>query len=286
MKTTEFSLTTTVGNLIRGSHFEPPAPPTGAPSGKSRKLIIYAHGFKGFKDWGFVPFAGEYFASNGFHFVSFNFSHNGVGEDLLNFTELDRFAENTFSLELDELGEVIEFCSNGKLASLPAPLAIGLIGHSRGGGIAILEGTKNDAVNSIVTWASVAGFEKLVEWNLDQWREQGYVEISNSRTGQILRCNYSLAEDILKHKDDKLNVVQAVFGSNKAICFIHGEDDEAIPVSDARKLFDAAEYSFSELHIHPGTGHTFGCKHPFAGSNEIFDEVLEQTASFFSRTLD
>jgi len=39
---------------------------------------VYVHGFKGFKDWGFVPYIGETFASKGFAFLTFNFSHNGI----------------------------------------------------------------------------------------------------------------------------------------------------------------------------------------------------------------
>ncbi|MCK5087881.1 MAG: alpha/beta hydrolase, partial [Melioribacteraceae bacterium] len=46
----------------------------------SRNCLIYIHGFKGFKDWGFVPYIGEYFANKGFFVITFNFSHNGIGE--------------------------------------------------------------------------------------------------------------------------------------------------------------------------------------------------------------
>jgi hypothetical protein len=73
----------------------------------SSPCIIFVHGFKGFKDWGFVPYRCEYFAENGFFVVSFNFSHNGVGERFTEFTELEKFAENTFSPEITELSEII-----------------------------------------------------------------------------------------------------------------------------------------------------------------------------------
>jgi hypothetical protein len=40
-------------------------------------LIIFCHGYKGFKDWGAWDLVAEEFANNNFVFVKFNFSHNG-----------------------------------------------------------------------------------------------------------------------------------------------------------------------------------------------------------------
>jgi alpha/beta superfamily hydrolase len=48
-------------------------------------LIIFCHGFKGFKDWGCWQLVADYFVDNGFAFLKFNFSHNGMGlEDSVN----------------------------------------------------------------------------------------------------------------------------------------------------------------------------------------------------------
>lgn len=41
-------------------------------------LILYAHGFNGFKDWGNGDLMARYFTDAGFHFLKFNFSHNGT----------------------------------------------------------------------------------------------------------------------------------------------------------------------------------------------------------------
>src|SRR2546423_263552 len=75
-------------------------------NGIQKPVILFLHGFKGFKNWGPYPAVCEKIAGAGFISIAFNFSHNGVGDDLMNFTEPDRFAENTFSLELDELSDV------------------------------------------------------------------------------------------------------------------------------------------------------------------------------------
>ena len=61
-------------------------------------LIVFSHGFKGFKDWGFNTYLPEYFASKGFAFIKFNFSHNGVSIDKSDvFDDLDSFGENNFT---------------------------------------------------------------------------------------------------------------------------------------------------------------------------------------------
>ena len=43
-----------------------------------KPVIVFAHGFKGFKDWGHWELIAEKFALEGFCFIKFNFSHNGV----------------------------------------------------------------------------------------------------------------------------------------------------------------------------------------------------------------
>ena len=42
-----------------------------------KKVVIFCHGYKGFKDWGAWNLMAEAFANAGFFFIKFNFSHNG-----------------------------------------------------------------------------------------------------------------------------------------------------------------------------------------------------------------
>ena len=43
------------------------------PDNNNNKVVIFSHGFKGFKDWGPFNEIAEYFAKNNFIFVKFNF---------------------------------------------------------------------------------------------------------------------------------------------------------------------------------------------------------------------
>src|ERR1700749_2742894 len=103
---------------------------------KHAPLVIFAHGFKGFKDWGSHNLVAQYFAEHGFRFLKFNFSHNGTTvSHPTEFFDLIAFADNTFSIELDDLASVISFACGG--AAMPREHGVYLIGHSMGGGISI-----------------------------------------------------------------------------------------------------------------------------------------------------
>src|SRR6056297_3498830 len=73
-------------------------------SGADKPLVVFAHGYKGFKDWGAWHLVGKAFAEAGFDFLKFNFSHNGgtVAEPI-DFPDLHAFSRNTYTKELEDL---------------------------------------------------------------------------------------------------------------------------------------------------------------------------------------
>lgn len=243
--------------------------------------LVYVHGFKGFKDWAFVPYAGEFFANRGYAFLCFNFSHNGIGPDGETFTELDRFEQNTFLLEVSELQEVIKLVAhtNQLGADLHAPL--GIIGHSRGGGIALLTSQQQPEVQAVATWASVSTFERYPHDTLEAWKAQGYLEVSNARTGQIMRLGKPILQEIERYGRSRLNILQAAQQFSRPLLILHGEQDETVPPFEAEQLNIYGDPDHTTLRLIPQTGHTFGAKHPFDGSNPALDQVLTATADFF-----
>ena len=75
-----------------------------------KDIVIFCHGYKGFKDWGAWDLVGEMFSKENFFFLKFNFSHNGgTVDDPIDFPDLDAFAENNYSKELDDLSDLLEF---------------------------------------------------------------------------------------------------------------------------------------------------------------------------------
>ena len=249
---------------------------------KSSKCIIYCHGFKGFKDWGFVPYMGKYFAEHGYFVITFNFSHNGIGKNPLEFTELDKFAENTFSLEVSELNEIISALSDGYFGKIINP-KIGIIGHSRGGAVALLASYLNDKVNALVTWSSISKLDRYSERQKKGWLSKGYFEAVNSRTHQVMRMNKTLLEDIIKNKNELLNIEKAAKNLKKPWLIVHGEQDITVKPYEAGQLYEWSDKNFTELYLIPSTGHTFNISHPMEKVSEPLNKVLEKTEKFIEK---
>lgn len=246
--------------------------------------IIFVHGFKGFKDWGFGPYLAEYLCKKNFCVVTFNFSHNGIGENLTEFTELNKFAENTFSLEVSELSEIIDAYKNGFFGKTKNK-SLGFLGHSRGGGISLLTARKKNEIKAVAVWSSVSDFNRYSDRQKEQWRKKGVFEVLNSRTKQVMRLNASLLDDLERNKQGSLNIEKAVKELNKPLFIAHGEQDLAVSVKEAETIYNWSDKNISELFIIPSTGHTIGAKHPFEGSNPKLDLLMEKTENFFKSYL-
>ncbi len=249
----------------------------------SGNALVLVHGFKGFKDWGFGPYASQFFADNGYLTVAFNFSHNGVDENN-EFTRLDKFAANTFSREIRELNEITDALYNDYL-NLNFKGKIGYIGHSRGGAISILNATHRDDIPAIALWASISKLDRYSERQKEEWRRKGYLEVLNMRTKQKLKLNLTLLKDIEKNSDDLLNIQYAVTNFNRPLFIAQGDQDVAVRLEEAVKLYNWANREKTELYIINNTGHTFGIVHPFEQSNEKFDKLLDKTLTFFNNNL-
>jgi dipeptidyl aminopeptidase/acylaminoacyl peptidase len=245
--------------------------------------LIFVHGFKGFKDWGFGPYLAKYFASKGYFVLTFNFSHNGIGNKPLEFTELNKFAENTFSLEIEELSEVVSSYLNGLFGS--SIKKIGLLGHSRGGAISLLTAGKFAEIKAVAVWASVSNLDRYSKRQKENWRKNGVFKVLNRRTKQTMTINLNLLEDLEKNKDGSLNIKKAVENLNKPLFIAHGEEDLAVKIKEGEQIYDWANKELTEFHRISSTGHTFGIKHPFEGSNPKFENLLMLTEEFYNYNL-
>jgi uncharacterized protein len=248
------------------------------------RTLIFVHGFKGFKDWGFVPYIGEQLAKQGFFVITFNFSHNGIGENLTEFTELEKFAKNTYSREIRELDEIISAIRNGYF-NFANDSKIGLIGHSRGGAIALLTVPMRNDISAVATWASIAHLDRYSERQKVEWRNVGYLESLNTRTNQLMRMNISLLEDIEKNAEGLLNIEKAVKNLNCLLLIAHGDQDLAVPIAEGEQLYEWADKSKTEFVEFCSTGHTFDIVHPFKGTTKKFENLMAKTIKFFEENM-
>ncbi len=224
-------------------------------------LIIFAHGFKGFKDWGTNNLVAEYFAQHGFRFLKFNFSHNGTSvHHPVDFTDLIAFSDNTFSIELEDLNTVIDFAMNG--TSIPRAPYVYLIGHSMGGGISIIKTAEDKRIKKLVTMASISGFRNLWPKKAEeQWRLQGVMYFPNSRTGQQMPVKSTLLDDLDRHPI-RLNIPAKAAEITQPWLIIHGDEDPTVPLAHAKEL-KAAQPNAIFTVIKKGD-HVFGGSHPYA----------------------
>jgi len=249
---------------------------------KNAPLVIFAHGFKGFKDWGTHNLVAEYFAENGFKFLKFNFSHNGTtAQSPIDFVDLIAFADNTFSIELEDLHDVIDFVCNG--SSMPAKSGVYLIGHSMGGGISIIQTADDSRVKKLVTMAGISGFDHL--WPKDaekQWKLSGIRYFENKRTGQQMPIKSSMLDD-LENNPGRLDILTKAAEIKQPWLIVHGDEDTTVPVKFAEELKKANKHA--ELVIMAGADHTFGGSHPYA-QNTLPKPLLEfcnKTIHFFKK---
>lgn len=249
-------------------------------------VIIFMHGFKGFKDWGPFPDVCEELARAGFGVVAMNFSLNGVGDNKTEFDRLDLFERETISQDLKDIKSVIDALQRGVISDSHSNLNtdhIGLLGHSRGGQTAIVAAAEYEAVKCLVTWSAVANY--LDRWSdamKKDWEEKGVTEIKNSRTGQMMKMGKVVYEDVVQNEEDIL-AIHRVKDVRIPTLFIHGRDDETVPMQDSEKLHIACSAKEKELRMVANGTHTYGGAHPFE-SHEFpkpLAEVLEWTEGWF-----
>jgi len=259
------------------------------PSGHSHRqlpLIIFLHGFKGFKDWGAFPDACAELSTKGYAVLAMNFSLNGVGESMTEFDQLDLFARETLSQDLDDVGTVIQALKSGKIETDSAEIdtdAIGLIGHSRGGHTAVSAAAEYDEVACLVTWSAVADYN--AHWSdqmIADWKEKGVTDIKNGRTGQIMPVKDVVYKDAQENAD-RLMAVKRVRELSIPALFVHSKGDQGVSYGDAEKLYRNCGSSEKEIKLLPDSGHTFGTAHPFEDEEfpEAFQQVFDKTSAWF-----
>jgi alpha-beta hydrolase superfamily lysophospholipase len=249
----------------------------------SRPAVVVVPGFKGFKDWGMFPPFAERLARAGLSAVSMNLSGSGV-DDRGEFTLVERFGHNTYSAELDDLLRVVAALAGGELGVAP-PTSIGLVGHSRGGGIGVLAAGEDRRIGALVTWAAISSVARWSPAEQRAWREAGMKEIVNTRTGQRLPLYPDILDDIERHALQRLDILGGAARLAIPWLILHGTADEAVSALEAEALH-AAGREVGARHVPvDGAGHTFGTVHPWQGETPHFRLVADETLGFLAAHL-
>ena len=248
-----------------------------------RPAVVIVHGFKGFKDWGMFPPLAERLARAGFTAVSFNLSGSGV--DAGGTPSLpERFAHNTYGAELSDLAVVLDALEQGRLGSAP-PTGVGLVGHSRGGGVAVLQTARDPRIRSLVTWAAIADVVRWDERERAEWRARGHLDVVNARTGQVIPLATDVLDEI-ERRPLELDIRRAAERIHVPWLIVHGTGDEAVSAADAAALHAAGGRPSTTLVTIPGAGHTFGANHPWAPADDApIHRVIDLTVQWLATSL-
>jgi dienelactone hydrolase len=251
--------------------------------GSSRPAVVVVPGFKGFKDWGMFPPFAERLARAGLSAASVNLSGSGV-DDRGEFTLVERFGHNTYSAELDDLLRVVAALAAGELGVAP-PTSIGLVGHSRGGGIGVLAAAEDRRIAALVTWAAISSVERWSPAEQWAWRQAGVKDIVNTRTGQRLPLYPDVLDDIERYALTRLDILRAAARLAIPWLILHGDSDESVSPLEAEALHAAGRAGGARHLAVEGAGHTFGTVHPWQGETPQFRLVADETLGFLAAHL-
>lgn len=248
------------------------------PAKWNKRIIVFIHGYMGYKDWGCWNLVQDFFLDKGYGFLKYNASHNGCTLDApTEFKDLHAFAMNNYSKEVRDF-EAITNVIQEKFPDIPD---VFLIGHSRGGGIALLQ-SDYGMVSGISAWAPISSIKKRFPKGeeLKRWKEDEFFLRENGRTKQKLPHDYSQFEDFLKHQQ-RLNIESYCRNSILPTLVIHGENDQSVSIVEGRSI---ANWTHTDLVVIPNTQHTFDSSEPWEKDvlPPALEEVCQKTLSFFN----
>jgi len=275
---TTFALTAADGGPLRGDVRT-------AAGDTARPAVVICHGFKGFKDWGFFPHLADRLARGGVTAVSVNLASSGVGPEGDRFSEPERFGHGTFGGDLRDLGQVMAALRGGRLPGVrTAPSAVGLFGHSRGGGLMVLHAAGDAGVRALVTWSAIGSPLRWGPETIRKWRADGRIEVTNQRTGEVLPLYPDVLEELEGDTEGRFDIAAAAERVRVPWLIAHGEADETVSVREAQLLHKANDERAELLVVRHGS-HTFGARHPWAGTTPELEQAMDATVGWFLRTL-
>jgi len=209
-------------------------------SNKDRPIMILCHGFSTSKDSYTYVRLEEILNGKGISTFRFDFFAHGESEG--------EFEDITISEAVDDILNAIKFMKESGYSK------IGLVGSSFGGIASVIVASKTDDLFILALKSPVSDdLGKLVAQESKQeiktWKEKGFIYYTSS-DGRGLKLNYSFFED-----DKKINGYEAAKKIKIPALIVHGDNDEAVPIEQSKKIVGLMENS--RLEIIEGADHRY-----------------------------
>jgi pimeloyl-ACP methyl ester carboxylesterase len=264
------------GAVILGNAHLPAREPAG--------VVLVAHGFKGYKDYGMFPAIAASLARRGCIAHRFNFSHSGMTNNVETFERPDLFEQDTWNRQVFDFRAVIDAVEHGALEGGGLPLI--LFGHSRGGVSALLTAGRYaddiglDRLAGVATAAAPSTCNPLTDAEAAELLETGSLVSPSSRTGQDLRLGRAF---LTEQQDDPAghDVLALAARITCPVLLVHGEKDPTVPADRAAAI--AAACRQATVRIVPGADHVFNTPNPMppgSAPSPQLAELLEALGDF------
>lgn len=223
-------------------------------------LVIIVPGFLGFKDWGFYPVVSKALVDAGFAVARINHSTGGIGESGEVYSDLESLSKMHVRWDLLDIEVLISSIRKHKISSSDRVdlERIGMVGHSKGGGISILYAAKDPVVRAIVTINGVSEFLRIPHEKVREIIKNGVFEKVLPGTMINMKFKVDFWKEILESPEE-YDIKEALKRTEASVLFLQSENDEIVTIDEAKVLFDSATGN-KNLKFLPGADHNLGCK--------------------------
>ena len=273
---------------IPGADGEPIIGDTHLPAADARGVVLLAHGFKGYKDYGFFPYLADRAAAAGLIAHRFNFSHSGMTQQIETFERADLFEQDRWSKQIYDLRQVV---AAGEAGELPGENAgpTTWFGHSRGGMAALLAAARAEVEQTgtpdrLVIAAAPHANAALDDDQRRLLHSRGRLESPSSRTGEMLYMGRGWFDEI-EADPRAYDPVEAIAHLNCPVLLIYGQADETVGPEAGRILHQAAP-ARTRLEIIEAAGHTFNATNPLPLDGSIAPQTEQLTGLMIGFALE
>ncbi len=199
----------------------------------ARDVLVVGHGVTGNKDRPFVVALAEAVAAEGVSVLRFSFAGNGGSGG--------RFGDCTISKEVEDLKAVL---GSVEAQGLRATYA----GHSMGGAVGVLAASSDERIRYLISLAGMVNTEAFYEREFgEETPDEGcmWEEPSCPLSSTYVADMKSIHSTAPKASEIKVPWL-----------FVHGTDDDVVPIEDSREIFALAGEPKKLVEI-PGADHVF-----------------------------
>lgn len=275
----DWSVPTPSGEPLRVSSHVPPTP---------RANLLFAHGLKGFKDYGFIPVLCERLARDAsIACHRFNLSHSGIGDDASTFQRPDLFERDTWRTQARDI-QTMKRAIPHRNPGAPIVLA----GHSRGGASSLLAVAecfdhRIDPPAATIAISAPSSLNRLSPKDRNTILASGSLDMPSARTGQILRVGRAWLQEQID--DPAWHDLPSRCAAIRCPTLIaHGGADDSVTPDNAQAIADSLPNA--TLAIIEGANHVWNVTHPaepseFESPNPRLRQLLDAITAFLDRIL-